>query len=351
MSPLLAVAEHIKQSHHKAKFLLVGTRQGPERAMAQAAGIPFVAIFAGKFRRYLSLKNLVSPFEIALGFFQSFTILKSFRPDCVFGAGAFVQVPVVWAAWFLRIPVVMHQQDVQAGLANRLSQYTAKKITVVFEETAKNFVSGLGIFYEAKKNKVAWTGNAVRKSFSTVNKKQAILELELSGELPVLAVIGGGTGAVAINELIQTSLPELTKIVEIIHITGKSKNFYKPSKNYHPYEFMPNAEMAFAAADIVLTRAGIGTISELSYMGKPAIIIPMPDSHQEENAFYVASRGAAVVLSQKYISSEGLVRVVRKMLIDGDLQERLKKHMGELMPKNGTEQISNIVLSVAEGGL
>src|SRR5579864_4564887 len=132
VAPLIAVADHIQMAHPKAEFLLVGTNSGPERQMAAAAGIGFKHITTGKLRRYFSLKNLGSPFLTLFGFFQSLRILKKFRPDCVFGTGSFVQVPMVWAAWFLKIPVVLHQQDILPSLANRLCQMVAKKITVTF---------------------------------------------------------------------------------------------------------------------------------------------------------------------------------------------------------------------------
>src|SRR5581483_8242409 len=122
VAPLLAVADHIKKTHPKAVFMLVGTQAGPERFMAERAAVPFAAIAAGRWRRYFSWQNFVAPFQTLHGFFDARTILKAFRPDCIFAAGSFVQVPVVWAARLAGIPVVLHQQDVLPGLANRLCQ-------------------------------------------------------------------------------------------------------------------------------------------------------------------------------------------------------------------------------------
>ncbi len=132
VAPLLAIANKIKEQHPQAKFLLVGGKQGPERHMAEMAGIDFTRVTAGKLRRYFSWQNFLAPVLVAVGFFQSLKILKMFSADCVFATGSFVQVPVVWAAWLKGVPIVLHQQDAEAGLANRLCQLFAKKITVTF---------------------------------------------------------------------------------------------------------------------------------------------------------------------------------------------------------------------------
>ena len=125
VAPLLAVAGEIKKHHPKAQFLLIGTKAGSERIIAVNSGGDFKFIKGGKLRRYFSWKNFISPLLVASGLYQSFKILKSFKADCVFGSGSFVQVPVVWAAWLLRIPVVLHQQDVRPSLANQLCQWCA----------------------------------------------------------------------------------------------------------------------------------------------------------------------------------------------------------------------------------
>ncbi len=148
VSPLLAVATELKQLEPAVKFLFVGTRNGPERLMSEKANIAFVSIPAGKYRRYFSLKNFLTPILILAGLVKSLLILKKYKPACVFGCGSFVQVPVIWAAWMYNIPIIIHQQDIIPSLANSLCQIVAKKITVAFEISIKDFSSDLGIFYK-----------------------------------------------------------------------------------------------------------------------------------------------------------------------------------------------------------
>ncbi len=348
VTPLLAVAEEIKITHPIAKFLLVGTRKGPEAEMAEKAGIEFVSIPAGKLRRYFSIKNFGTPFFTIAGFFKAFNIIRKFKPDCIFGAGSFVQVPVVWAAWFLRIPVVLHQQDLQPSLANTICQIAAKKITVTFEDSVTDFLSGSGLLYKHnKEDKVIFTGNPFRKNLLNFTREQGLKEFNLVPDMPVLLVLGGGTGAAFLNELIENSLPALTKSVQIIHSTGHNKSKLQATKNYHSFEFISSMGAAYAAADIVLCRAGLSTITELSNLEKLSIIVPMPKSHQELNAFLLAKLDAAIVVNQERLNSSILTGLVRKLLFEHNLQQELKKNISKVMPKNSVTKIAEIIVGQA----
>jgi UDP-N-acetylglucosamine--N-acetylmuramyl-(pentapeptide) pyrophosphoryl-undecaprenol N-acetylglucosamine transferase len=349
VSPLLAVAKHILKRHPKAEFLLVGTKTGPERAMAKNDGINFVAITSGKWRRYFSFKNFATPFLILAGFVESFKILKSFRPDCVFGTGSFAQVPVMWAAWCLRMPVVLHQQDLTPSLANKLCEFCASKITVTFPQSAKNFSTGLGIFYKKHPgDKITVTGNPFREELRAADKAEAQKFFNLRVDMPTLLVLGGGTGAEFLNNLILNSLPQLSKTVQIIHSTGRGKFKSQPTDGYHPYEFIDNMADAYAAADIVFSRAGLSTLTELSNLKKLSVIMPMPQSHQELNAFLLIKLEAAIVISQKRVTPEGFTALIRKLLFAGEAQEILKHNIGRIMPHDATEKISEIIIKLAE---
>lgn len=350
MSPLLAIAQHILKTHPKAEFLFVGTKNGPEREMAKSAGFNFVDITSGKWRRYFSWKNFATPFLLFAGFIRSFGILRAFRPACVFGTGSFVQVPLVWAAWILKIPVVLHQQDVVPSLANKLCELCASKITVTFAESAQNFSTGLGLFYKKHPgDKIAVTGNPFREELRIEDKEGAQKFFNLKPDLPTLLVLGGGTGAEFLNDLILESLPSLSKTVQIIHSTGKGKFKAQAAENYHPYEFIQNMAQAYAAADIVLARAGLSTLTELSNLRKLSIIVPMPQSHQEFNGFLLIRAEAAIVISQKHVTPEGFVKLIRKLLFAHEAQEILKHNIGKIMPHEANEKISEIILKLAEG--
>lgn len=349
VAPLLAVAKHIKQGHPSAEFLLVGTKSGPESGMAKNAGVKFVSVTSGKLRRYFSWQNFWSPFQITTGFFQSLKILKSFKPACIFGAGSFVQVPVVWAAWFLKIPVVLHQQDVAASLANKLCELAANKITVTFPQSVKSFSSSFGVFYKKHAgDKILTTGNPFREELREGDRELARKFFNLKSDLPVLLVIGGGTGAEFLNGLILDCLPELSKTVQIVHATGKGKFKSSALENYHPYEFIDNMSGAYAASDIVLARAGLSTLTELSHLQKLSIIVPMPVSHQEVNGMLLAKMEAAIVVRQKKLEPKIFIGLVRKFLFARELQETLKHNIAKIMPHNANEKISEIILKFGD---
>ncbi len=344
VAPLLAVARAIKKNHQKTDFLLVGGKSGPEKLMAQNAGLAFEAINAGKLRRYFSLKNFGSPFLTLAGFIQSLKILKKFKPDCVFGTGSFIQVPMVWAAGLLNIPVVLHQQDVAPSLANRLCQLMAKKITVSFESSLKDFASSLGVFYKKNQDKVILTGNPFREELKEGSRQQGLKIFNLKSDLPTLLVLGGGTGAEFINELIKGCLPKLSKSVQIIHSTGAGKQTLEESENYHPFEFIKDMGEAYAVADIVLARAGLSTLAELSNLKKVSIIIPIPQSHQEINALYLAHTQAAITLNQNRTTPNGFTALIRKLLFAHDFLEVLKENIEKVMPHNSGEMIAEIIV-------
>lgn len=348
VAPLLAVAEEIAIFNPRAKFLLVGSNLEPEKIMAAQAKIPFRAIVAGKWRRYFSFANFLTPFQVSAGFIQSLRILKRFRPDCVFGAGSFVQVPLVFAARLLNIPVVLHQQDVSPGLANTLCQFAASRITVTFEESLTDFVQSAGLFYKKKQDKVILTGNPCRLSIKNADKSSALEYFGLKNNLPVLYAVGGGTGSQFINNLIIEALPALSKVAQIIHSIGPGKLKINHSRyfNYRPYEFVKEAGLAYAAADFVLCRAGLSTITELSTLKKVAVVIPLPNSHQEINAKLLMRHQAAIVLTQDKIHSQNFVRLLRKLLFEPKLQHALKENISFIMPKNSGKKIAEIIIKL-----
>lgn len=346
--PLLAIAQEIKNQHPKAEFLLVGTSKGPERRLAQKTNMAFTAITAAKLRRYFSLYNFLLPFLLVLSFFQAIKILKVFKPNCVVGAGGFVQVPVAWAAWFLKIPVLLHQQDVVPSLANKLCQLVAKKITVSLEVSLKDFTGFWPVFYKKiRSEKVIYTGNPVRE-FNVEKKPEALKTFGLSDELPTLLVLGGGQGSEFLNNLVIKALPALTKIVQVLHSTGKQnlENFPK-HKNYFPVSFLDNMGEAYTASDMVLSRAGVSTIAELSFFSKVSIIIPLLDTHQEDNGDYLDFYHAAVVMRQNIALPELLTQVIRRLLFKHELQKTLKTNIHKLMPHNSSTLVAKEVIKLS----
>ena len=352
VAPVLAVAQNLKSQHPKARLLFVGTRRGPEQRMAEAAGLEFTSIVSGKLRRYFSWKNLLTPFALLFGFVQALLLLKRKKIDCIFSAGGYVQVPLVWAGWLLGIPSIIHQQDVLPSLANTLCQFPAKKITVTFEATAKHFLSGVGFFYRRPgADKIQVTGNPVRPNLASADKAEALKYFGLASDLPVLYVMGGGTGSAFLNRLIQEAWPKLKKTVQVVHSAGprgRGREGLKDQAHYRVFDFIDRVDLAYAAADIVLCRAGLSTISELSLLSKLAIVVPMPDTHQELNGYYLDRTQAALVLPQEHLSADALAYVVRKLLFKYDMQKSMQKNIYKIMPHDAAEKIAGEVALLAE---
>lgn len=344
VSPLLAIAETLRLSDKKFDFLWIGTKFGPEEEMVRKEGIEFKAIHSGKLRRYFDWKNFRDIFLIKLGFFESLFILSKWRPDIILTAGSFVSVPVAVAGWILRIPVVIHQQDAIPGLANRIMSKFAKAITVTFERSLDDF-SG----------KAIWTGNPIRK-ISTAGEGELDSKNYFSFDdaLPIILVLGGGTGSTFINDLILKSLAELTKQFNIIHLTGKNKitpevkNANRNFSNYKFFEFLNYGQLqkAYGLADLIISRAGLATLTELAFLGKPAIIIPIPDSHQEANAEIFKEKKAAIILEQKRLTPEELIGNIKKIFGDEKLIEELSDNIKRVLKEKANENMQKIILDL-----
>ncbi|MBU4370104.1 undecaprenyldiphospho-muramoylpentapeptide beta-N-acetylglucosaminyltransferase [Patescibacteria group bacterium] len=339
VAPLLAVADEIKKTKPETKFLFIGTRKGvPEKELVKNKNIPYQAIFSGKFRRYISLKNIIDPFLILIGFFQSFFIILKFKPKAIFSAGGFISVPLAWAAWLLRKPIFIHQQDIIPGLANKLIAPLAKKITISFDKSFKNF----------KKRKTILTGNPVRKEIFLGDKEKAIKQFNLDNNLPVLLIIGGGTGAQKINEMIAQIVPELVEFCQVIHLTGKGKKIEDKKldfKNYQQYEFLSQEiPDLYQAADLIISRAGLGVLTELSVLKKPMICIPIPDSHQEFNAQYYADQEAVVLINQKILKPGKLLEKIKKTINSEKQLKDLSNNISKLAHPRAGEKIAKIIL-------
>ncbi|MFA6027596.1 MAG: UDP-N-acetylglucosamine--N-acetylmuramyl-(pentapeptide) pyrophosphoryl-undecaprenol N-acetylglucosamine transferase [Patescibacteria group bacterium] len=320
VTPLLAVAEKIKD----ADFLFVGTKTGPEKSLVEAKGIRFVSITSGKFRRYFSFNNFIDIAKIKYAFFQSISLIKKEKPDVIVSAGGFVSVPLVWAAFITRVPAVVHSQDIRTGLAVKLMKPFCQVATKAFIHT---------------KLKAKAIGNPVRSLRARTNY------FKLKNNKPVVLITGGGTGAMGINNLVQE---DLCSFAQVIHVTGDNKNnkkIYNP--DYHAYEFLRN-EMpeALNKADVVITRAGLSTLTELCALSKPSIVIPMPNSHQEINAQYFSDHKAIFYLKQKELTPEKLTYAVKELLKNKDLMKTLAKNINKLNKPHAAEELAKIICAL-----
>lgn len=344
VTPLLAVIPSIKEKQPQAQFLWAGTFFGPEKNLVLAEDVPFVPIFSGKLRRYFSLRNFIDPFFILAGFIQSIYIIKKFNPDVIVSAGGFVSVPLVYAGLLFKKRIIIHQLDVRKGLANKLMGWVADKITVSFSESLSDF----------PEEKTEHVGTPIRQSLFTGDRSRAIASFGLDPELPTILVLGGGTGALNLNKIIISSLPEILNFVQVIHITGKGKalppiGLKEKANYYHPFEFvveeLPNM---FAAADIVVSRAGIGTLAELAALGKASIIVPIPDSQQEINAEYFKSKKAVLVFNQKELTAQKFTEELREFLLDREAIRFLENRIHSLYFPQAGERLAEIIINLAK---
>ena len=265
VSPLLAQIDYLLSEHGflPGDFMWLGTPKGPERQVIKRYDIKFHSISAGKLRRYISWKNLIEPFRISRGYIQSLEYIYKFKPDLVMTAGSYVSVPVVYAAKTLGIPILIHQLDLQPGLANKLMAKVASTVTVSWPELLDKF----------KHKSVKWVGTPVRKHIIEPISSTLTPQLDLDDDLPLILVMGG-TGAIKINRLMGNALQDLLTRYQVVHITGGKKKIKvnlnkKFSHRYHQFEFVyDDLGYLMNRADLIISRAGIGTISEI-YDGDP----------------------------------------------------------------------------------
>ncbi|TSC74239.1 MAG: UDP-N-acetylglucosamine--N-acetylmuramyl-(pentapeptide) pyrophosphoryl-undecaprenol N-acetylglucosamine transferase [Parcubacteria group bacterium Gr01-1014_44] len=342
--PLLAIAGIYKKHNAQAEFIWVGTKNGPEKELVEQYQIPFFTIISGKLRRYVSLGNFFDVFKIMVGFFQSLFLLWHEKPDLLITAGGFVSVPLHFAAYALGIPAWVHQQDFQAGLANKLMSYTAKKITTALRETQKYF----------SENKTEWIGNPVR-DLTVANVSDSRRKFAIPDGAPVILAMGGGTGSAAINKLVIEALAAWPRQYHVIHLVGKERprelqeNAVKVFPNYHVYQFLKeDIKDAYAIADVVIARAGFATITELAALGKPAILLPMSHTHQEVNAKLLADHQAAIVMDERTADGLRLARTVVDLIAYPETRQYLGERLQTILPSAKPQKVMDIIEQLVE---
>ncbi|MFZ4631884.1 MAG: UDP-N-acetylglucosamine--N-acetylmuramyl-(pentapeptide) pyrophosphoryl-undecaprenol N-acetylglucosamine transferase [Patescibacteria group bacterium] len=345
VTPLLAVAEELLKDDRDLNLVFVGAKIGPEKELVKnfkTKEIKFIELISGKWRRYFSIYNFLDIFKIIIAFFTSLKILGEEKPALVISAGSFVSVPLVWAAAFYKIPILIHQQDIRPGLANKLMAPFARVVTISFE---KSFID-----YGPR---AVLTGNPI-KDISLHETKRIETRKNYSLELdkPLVLVIGGGTGALALNKLIEDSVSNnnLLDICQLVHLTGRGKasGINTSNQNYHSFEFLDQSEVLslMAAADLVISRCGLGVLTELSALTKATILIPIPNSHQEENAAVFGEAKAAIVLNQLELTSEKIKLEVDKLLGDSRFRGELMNNISKVMKPQAAQNVAALIWEI-----
>lgn len=341
VTPLLAVARELYATRPDATFTFIGGHVGPEKSLVAEAAktlpIIFVPILSGKFRRYFSWHNFTDLFNIGGAFFQSLYLLKKDKPDVVISAGAFTSVPLVWAAKLISIPVLIHQQDVRPGLANRLMAGAAKIVTVTFEESLKIYGT-----------KAVLTGNPVIVP-ALMTRDDIFKSYNLDSKRPLVLIFGGGTGSEAINEAVSKNLDKLLELAQVIHVSGRGKSISSSKLGYYATEFLNHEQLisAMSASDIIVARAGLATITELSALKKPSILIPIPNSQQEDNAKVCQDRGSALIIDQSELNNK-LTFEIRGLFASDSRRQALAEAMSKINKSGAAAKIVELVLSLVK---
>lgn len=285
----------------------IGSYEGMERKLIDDIGVPYYGISSGKLRRYFDLKNFSDPFRVIKGYFEAKKILKKLRPNVVFSKGGFVTVPVVIAAKKLHIPVIIHESDMTPGLANKLSIPSASKVCCNFPETIEHLPKG----------KAVLTGSPIRQELFQGKKETGLKLCGFEADKPILLIIGGSLGSVAINNAIRNNLDELLKTYQIIHLCGRGNldQSLDARKGYRQFEYVKeNLKHFFACADVIVSRAGANAICELLALRKPNVLIPLglnaSRGDQILNAESFEKQGYSYVLQEEDVTSETLLNAV-----------------------------------------
>ena len=338
--PLVAIAQNIQKKDTHAEILWIGTNTGPEKIVIESYSIPFVSIPAGKLRRYISFKNVTDSLSVFLGFLKALRILFSYKPDVIIGAGSFVQVPVIYAAgiFFKKTRIIIHQQDIKKGMANALCERFAHLITVSTEKSQGDFSA----------SKTSLTGNPIREEILKGNTAQGFKLFKKMPTAPVILILGGGTGSQFINTLVFNTLKDLTAFCCVLHIAGQKKyletRLPKQEDRYQSYPLLTkNLADAYTIADIVVSRAGFSTISELAALAKPIILIPIPKTHQEKNADYFLKKNAAIVLHQKELTAQKFVKTIKELLDDAHRRFALSSAICNSTPPDATKKFLDAI--------
>lgn len=343
--PAIAIANEIKTRYPKADILFVGASDKMEMQKVPQAGYPIKGLWIAGIQRKLTLQNAMFPLKLTSSLMKSFGFIKAFKPDVVIGTGGFASGAVLKVASLLGIPTVIQEQNSYPGITNKLLGKKANKICVAYENLERFF----------PKENLILTGNPVRQDLlSVVNKREEALEyFKLDSTKITLLILGGSLGARRVNQLIANEINWLlSQGVQIIWQCGKL--YFEDYKHFNEREgvqvlsFIDRMDLVYASADIVISRSGASSVSELCLVGKPVIFIPSPnvaEDHQTKNAQAIVDKHGAIMLKEKELDEQFEV-VFEALLNDKGKQESLSENIKKLALPNATKQIADEILKL-----
>lgn len=348
--PAVAIANEIKKMVPDAEILFVGALGKMEMEKVPASGYKIIGVPIAGLQRKLTLSNLKLPFLIIKSIFKTRKVIKDFEPDVVVGTGGYASAPLLTAATGMGIPALIQEQNSFSGITNKILSKKVQKICVAYE--------GMEQFFP--KEKIILTGNPVRQDIKEVKQKrdEALAYFKLDGSKKTILVIGGSLGAKTINMAMGEGLKSLSNHgIQLIWQTGKS--YYETAKqqvgsfqdqNILAFDFISRMDLAYAAADIVISRAGASSVSELCNIGMPSILVPSPnvaEDHQTKNAMALVNKDAAILVKDSEAEKD-LIPAVLNLLSDQKKQKELSLHISKMAFHHSANVIANEVLKLAK---
>ena len=336
VTPNIALLPYLKEAGYDIYY--IGSKNGIEKQLIQDYKIPYTGISTGKLRRYFDLKNFTDPFRVVNGFFEARRALKKLHPDVVFSKGGFVSVPVVRAAHSLKIPCIIHESDMTPGLANKLCFGAAAKVCCNFPETVKTLPAG----------KAVLTGTPIRDELFTGDREKGLSLCGFTADKPVIMIMGGSQGAVAVNKAVRNHLDELLKDFQVVHLCGK--DHLDPSlegkEGYKQFEYVKeDLKHIFAATDLMISRSGANAICEILALQIPNILVPLAAGSRGDqvlNANSFAEQGYSVVVATDDLDSK-ITETVKAVY---ENRQAFKDAMAKSSQKNASRVILDLIENV-----
>ncbi len=349
--PAISIANALKQKDSSIEILFVGAEGKMEMEKVPAAGYEIIGLPVRGFQRRLSFQNISFFYKLMVSMMKAKKIIKSFKPHAVVGVGGFASGPVLKAATGLGIPTLIQEQNSYAGVTNKILAGKVNKICVAYDDMERFF----------PKEKIIFTGNPVRQDLSDLGGKkheEALYHFGLKGNKKTLLVVGGSLGARTINRSIEAGLQKIVdQKIQLIWQTGK--DYYEISKetadkigseDIKVHAFISRMDLAYSLADVVISRAGASTVSELCMIKKPAILVPSPnvaEDHQTKNAMALIKNDAAMMITDAEAPGV-LVDEAIKLLFDEFRINVYRENSGKMAVTNSAEKIANEIFTMIE---
>ena len=336
--PAIAIANELKKRYPESEFLFVGAQDRMEMEKVPQAGYKIEGLWISGLQRSLSLKNMMFPFKLISSLWKSRKIVKKFRPDVVIGTGGFASGPLLKVASGRKIPALIQEQNSYAGITNKLLSKQVQKICVAYDNMERFFPKG----------KIIKTGNPVRQDLLEIKSKRAEAKafFQLQEGVKTILIIGGSLGATRINQLIEKEL-DFFKEQNVQLVWQCGKFYYQEYKKHNElahvqvHQFVNKMDLAYAAADIIISRAGASSVSELCIVGKPVIFIPSPnvaEDHQTKNALSITEKGAGILIRENELEAQFETRFA-ELITSEEMQTDLGKEIKKLALPDATARI------------